>query len=194
MSEVEVVSGRYRESGSDNKSGGVSFWGADPEWSSGFLGDPAVGELVRQRVFPPEPIRSRSAAGPAIRLLPEKLTLSLRIQLEDVTCDALESWIDTAVRLTTLAESRPSPPPVELTWFEKQHKKNPKRAVMMTALLLVLGIPFVLIGGTGALLGAIYLLGGSSAVSGFLIVFAALFMPIAMGIALWRAVASYRAR
>ncbi len=157
---------------------GVELWAADPEWARRFATDPNVATTLEQVGV------SRPDAAMVLRLGPKTLSLASSLTLEEVSPDRAESWLVAAAHLVKLAEMGAPPTPVELTWLEKQHAKNPRRAVILTALLIVLGLPLALLATVGTILGSIYWIGGSTAVSFALVAFAAVFMPVAMLLAI----------
>jgi len=175
----------------DEEPAAVRFWALELSWARSYLSDPSV-EGIFERIGVSTPNQSIT-----FRMAPGKLALSTPFEAKEVHDGTADLWLEAAADLAGLAEAWPAPAsPATFTWFEKKHQENPRRAVWLLASLLILGPAFALFMGTGIVLGVFYLVGGSDAVALSLIGFAALFMPVAMFLAirnLWRGLKGRRA-
>ena len=159
-------------------------YAADPGWARSLLaGAAARGALDRLL-----------AEGREVAVWPGSSSLLVWVDHPATVAGSLGASLEALIDLLEAAESLPPPPAVERTWLERISEDDPDRATLIIVVALLFGLPLLLAAGTATIMIVLLAIGGTRLLAISLILFAAIFMPFAMGIALWLRIKSLRDR
>ena len=110
----------------------LTVWAHDPAWVRQLLAQPGALEMINHLLPPGE-----LPPNIAVNLQPDQLLYSQRVALGKVTPGRARNWVTALENLLILAERSPAPGRVaELSWYEKQARKNPTLVGCVTLSLI----------------------------------------------------------
>lgn len=157
---------------------GLRLWAFDVEWTHNCLADGAVHGVLRELMVRGDGRDPNSLASSTWSLGPGMMQVRLSPRADAITPENVRTWVESAVHLARLAESKPTNVTAGKTRLERKLEANPKALVPYIVLLMV-GVPIALLVGVGLFMLVGWALIGEWVMI-FPIVFLFFFMPYAM--------------